>query len=297
MRIFLKIGVYLCVFIGVSHSVAAQQQSKKNNASTTSSSTTAKPTESELKKLTIAFVDSYSKFIQTKDKASVLRFVHEKVSSSLFNASVSGKYRNFTSDYQGLDEHLNRIAKDENFNYVYKLTGIVAEHSSDEFGSVVYTADYQTERDGAVWEKGSEQVTLVFKKFNDGWKIIYYNSVNIENEKLRGDCSCEIFESKPGNFVTKTLLPSGRDYTEDLQNFEFLQKPEGRIIRAGNQVYNWSEEGEISYIPQQSGKPTTVSPTTIKLSTPVAEKEQAVILILREVNYKENCANIKVRKK
>lgn len=278
---------------------AAAQQPKKTTGTTTASAPAKKSGDSELKKLTVNFVETYGKFTQTKDKSSVLKFMHEKVSASLFNANVSGRYRNFTGDYQAFDEYLTKLANAENLNLVYKLTGVVAEYASDNIGSVVYTADYQMEREGSVWEKGIEQVTLVFKKFNNEWKIIYYATINIEDEKLRGDCFCELFESKPGNFVTKTVVPGGRGYTEDLQNFEFLQKPEGRIIRSGNQIYQWSESGELSYVPQRApaAKPTTVTPAAITLSGTAADKEQAIMMILREVNYKESCANIKMRRK
>jgi len=271
----------------------------KKGTTTPATSTTKKPVDSEVKKLTIAFVENYGKFTQTKDKSSVLKFMHEKVASSLFNANVSGKYRSFTSDYQGFDEYLTKLANADNFNLNYKLTGIVTEHLSEDIGigSVIYTADYQIEREGSIWEKGIEQVTLVFKKFGEDWKIIYYNSINIEDEKLRGDCFCELFESKPGNFVTKTTVPGGRGYTEDLQNFEFLQRPEGRIIRTANQVYQWSDEGAISYTPQRDSKASSVVPATVFLLGTAAEKEQAIILILKEVSYKESCANIKVRRK
>ncbi|WP_448519530.1 hypothetical protein [Rhodoflexus sp.] len=252
---------------------------------------------SEIRKLTISFVENYGKFTQTKDKSSVLKFMHDKVTASLFNANVMGRYRSFTGDYQGLDEHLTKLANADNLNLNYKLTGIAAEHLSEDIGSVVYTADYQMEREGSVWEKGTEQVTLVFKKFGNEWKIVYYNTINIEDEKLRGDCFCEIFESKPGNFVTKTTLPGGRGYTEDLQNFEFLQRPEGRVIRSGMQIFRWSDAGEISYTPQRDSKPSSVAPAEVKLPGSATERDQAIMLILKEVNYKESCANIKVRRK
>lgn len=277
---------------------AAIAQPKKGTTTTSTTSTTAKkPADSEVKKLTISFVENYGKFTQTKDKSSVLKFMHEKVSASLFNSNVSGKYRSFTGDYQSFDEYLTKLANAENFNLNYKLTGIAAEHSTDDIGSVVYTAEYQIERDGSVWEKGREQVALVFKKFGNDWKIVYYNSINIEDEKLRGDCFCELFESKPGNFVTKTTVPGGRGYTEDLQNFEFVQKADGRIIRSGNTVYQWADSGEISYTPQRDAKASSIAPAAITLPGVAAEKEQAIMLILREVNYKEGCANIKMRKK
>ncbi|MCS7019540.1 MAG: hypothetical protein RMJ87_10635 [Cytophagales bacterium] len=277
---------------------ASAQQPKKSSTSP-AAATPKKVVESELRKLTTTFVETYGKFTQTKDKAAVLKFMYEKVSASLFNANISGKYRVFSGDYQAFDEYLTKLANAENLNLVYKLTGIAAEYTSDDIGSVVYTADYQMEREGSVWEKGIEQVTLVFKKFGNDWKIVYYNTINIEDEKLRGDCFCELFESKPGNFVAKTTVPGGRGYNEDLQTFEFLQKPEGRVIRSGNQVYLWAESGEISYTPQRDAKtnPTTISPAAITLSKAVADKEQAIMLILQEVNYKESCANIKMRRK
>jgi hypothetical protein len=277
------------------HVQAAIAQPKKGT--TTPSTTAKKPADSEVKKLAITFVENYGKFTQTKDKSSVLKFMHEKVTASLFNANISGRYRSFTSDYQGFDEHLTKLANAENLNLNYKLSNIVAEHLSEDIGSIVYTADYQIERDGSIWEKGIEQVALVFKKIGNEWKIVYYNTINIEDEKLRGDCFCELFESKPGNFVTKTTVPGGRGYTEDLQNFEFSQKADGRIIRTGNTVYQWSDTGEVSYVPQRDAKSSSVAPAAVVLPGTAADREQVIMLILREVNYKEGCANIKMRRK
>jgi|GEM_PF-2623248 len=277
------------------------QATKKRPAKGTKTTTTQanlKPSaESAVVKVTKDFVNAYSKLTETKDKQSVLVFMHEKVTSDLVNADIGGRVRNFTSDFEGFDSHLQRLVNAEGLKLSYQLKQVIQDYQGEQVGVTAYTAEYQMEREGSVWERGNETVTLTLKKINNEWKIVHYATVTIEDEKLRGDCFCEVFESRPGNFVTKTIVPGGRNYDALLHNFEFIARTTGRVIKVDAFNFRWEDNGEI-YFDDGAPRVSSVAATPPgRLLGIAAEKSDAIFLILKEYFYKENCANIKIRKK
>jgi hypothetical protein len=280
---------------------AKKSSGKKGSAKpATAEAKPAPAAESAIAKLTRDFVAAYGRLTETKDKQAVLQYMHEKVTSDLVNASISGRVRNFNSDFEGFDSHLNRLVNAEGLKLSYQLKNLVQDYQSEQVGVTAYTAEYQMERDGSVWERGNETVTLTLRKFNNEWKIVHYATVTLEDEKLRGDCFCEVFESRPGNFVTKTIVPGGRNYDALLHNFEFLSRQTGRAIKVDALTFRWEDNGDI--YADDAASASRVSSVASqaaagRLLGNAVEKADAIFLILREYFYKENCANIKIRKK
>ncbi|TAH20537.1 MAG: hypothetical protein EAZ08_05575 [Cytophagales bacterium] len=246
--------------------------------------------EEELAKIAKSFVETYTKFSQTKDKKSILDFMSEKVSAMLVNTNVQGTVQPFTSDYAGLITYLDKLIDSEDVALDYTLSKIARVAVVGEIGTVFYDAEYKIQRDGSYWSKGFETVYLVFKKEKGFWKIIHYTTLTIEDEKLRGDCYCEFFTSAGKGYIARTTIPSGKSYEAKLNTFSFVEN----IITVDGKVFEWKNKTEVY---GKGAKNTTGVPAEDSLLGVAKTEEEVIALILKASLYTTNCANIKIRKK
>ncbi|MCU0451563.1 MAG: hypothetical protein MUC97_17255 [Bernardetiaceae bacterium] len=287
--------------------VALAQTGKKKSTGARGKSTSVKttpapeekPAESQLVRLTKEFVVAYGNVTELRDKATVLNYMSPTVTSDLTNANINGRIRYMDSNFDGFEAHLDRLVGATELRLNYRLKTMLHDYQSENVGITVYTAEYQMERDGSVWEKGNETVMLTYKRIDGNWKIVHYATVTIEDEKLRGECFCELFESRPGNYVTKTVVPTGRNYDALLHSFEFLTRGDTRIIKADTYQFRWLNDTHEIYAEDNAPRASSVAsqnPLGTLLGT-AKEKEEAILLIIKEFFYREACNTIKVRKR
>ena len=260
--------------------------------------TTPKTDEDLLKEYATAFVEAYSKFTKTKDKQSVLKFMSGKVSAMLVNSNLQGTLHPFTSNYEGFVEYLDKLLAAEDMHLEYKLTKIARVAIVGEVGTVIYDAEYKIEKEKALWSKGFETVYLVFKKDKElgVWQIVHYTTLTMEDEKQRGDCFCEFFMSDKQNFMTKTLLPSGKSYDSKLNNFVFTQEGEKNIVNVDGKTFEWRDKKEV-YGRRISLNPNPKKPEPIEILGMADKIPDVIAVILRQGLYYKNCSNLKIRKK
>ncbi len=241
--------------------------------------------EENLKNTAQAFVETYGKFTQNKDKQSVLNFMSEKVTAMLVNTNIQGTVQPFTGDYAGLVEYMDKLLSVDDVMLQYKLTKIARVAIVGEIGTVLYDAEYKIEKDGNYWSKGFETVYLVFKKEKGNWKIIHYTTLTMEDEKLRGDCYCEFFVSSAKGYIARTIIPSGKNYDAKLNTFLFNET----LITVDGKEYEWRDKKEVHL---KGG--TTANEG---LLGDAKTEEEAIAVVLKQVIYTANCAEIKIRKK
>ncbi len=261
-------------------------------------------TADTLNNLTKEFINTYSNFSKTLDKESVLRYMDKSVSALLTNTNVSKNVIKFKSDYKGFEEYLDKLkdATQRGIILGYRLTGIIRTYVNGDMGVVTYTADYDIQRQKKMWAKGTETVTLAFKRQKEEWKIIHYTTATIEDHKFVGECYCEYAELPNNSFETNTMIPAGKGYEEKKSKVSFEEVNEGdvriRKVKVDDKVYRWELSSELftDVAPQTA---TTVSSGTSGLSIQSLGKSRTKQEVLEKVilhYFQENCQEVKSKK-
>ncbi|MCS6834176.1 MAG: hypothetical protein NZ521_11425, partial [Flammeovirgaceae bacterium] len=160
--------------------------------------------------------------------------------------------------------------------------------------SATYLVEYTFKKDGSLWNKGTETVSMAFTKEQNEWKIVFFNFIGIEDERNRGACLCELFVANTGNYVAKTVVPAGKSYSTTLNNFEFKNEDETRLIKIEGKVYEWSKEGDIRLRGGINSRSNTNSEVLV---SGAKTSEDAVKGIISKVMFKDNCTEFAYRRK
>jgi hypothetical protein len=251
--------------------------------------------EAELRKQFGEFINAYSNLETTKDKFAVLKHMAKEVQSTIVFFYVGGRANTIVGDYAGFSSFMDKIINTQGLVIKYEVTRVPRVYVSGEQGVVVYIVEYDVQKNGSSWSKGNETVTLTYKKLHGEWKILQYSIVNIEDEKLRGACLCELYGDGTGDYVAKTTIPNGRTYDTDLNTFEFTKLGDDRIIKSGKNVYRWDKDGSIFL--RENALPG-VQAKEIKVGqADTFNKQDVISLILRKHVYAETCTDIKITEK
>ncbi len=251
--------------------------------------------EAELRKQFGEFINAYSNLETTKDKYAVLKHMAKEVQSTIVFFYVGGRASSIVGDYAGFSSFMDKLINTQGLEIKYEVTNVPRVYVSGEQGVVVYIVEYEVQKNGTSWSKGNETVTLTYKRMNGEWKILQYSIVNIEDEKLRGACLCELYGDGTGDYVAKTTIPNGRTYDTDLNTFEFTKIADNRIIKAGKYVYRWDKDGTV-YLREHAL--AGVEAKEIKVGTgDTFNKQNIISLILHKHIYVESCTDIKITEK
>lgn len=298
-------GFFLC-FLVLFFCVPTKGIAQKKRPATSQKDKKTESNEPKmLEKITKEYIRAYDKVTQTKDKNSVLKYLDKKLSSVLINTSIRDKVSYLRSNYGGFEAYLAKIIATPKMKINYKLTDISKSYVGGSSGLVVYSVKYENIRDGKIWVKGKETVSLVFRKIENDWKIIHYTVIGFENEKFKGACLCELFAGN-NSFVAKTAIPQGKGYFTESLSFSFsvaegnkqkimLQREvyPGQKIESGQQTYPvekayfWEANGEIWDIDEKEKPKRKLGVTS--------QKTEAVYIIVKDF-FKEPCDSFKVRR-
>jgi hypothetical protein len=252
-----------------------------------------KSEEETLKKMLYDFTDTYSEYGRLKaDKEKLLAFVSKELSSTLVNYDVRDHVKITHSNYVGFSSYLDKMARAKDVVITYKVSDIIRTHVKGNIGVIVYVVESEVAKNGSVLNKGSETVTITFRKGKSAWKIIHYTVIGIEDEKLKGACLCEFFsgssDANSSHYVVKTIVPSGREYSTALNNFEFTRSAGDKIITVDKYTYHWTKNGEV-YV-EEGGKKSMIGKVTGVI------EEDVIVLIIKKHLYQSNCTQVKVKK-
>ncbi|MDP5172761.1 MAG: nuclear transport factor 2 family protein [Bacteroidia bacterium] len=245
--------------------------------------------EAKLNELLTSFVDSYQSLTQTKNKQAVLQYFHPEATSNIYVFNISGKSRVSNGNVRGFEAYLDNLLRSPNLVNVYELVGDPMVNVSGEVATITYKIKYEIKEEDGIWVKGNELVTLALEKTGDKWLIVHYNIVQIEDEKLKGTCVCELFvgEGDDAEVVSKTTVPNGRSYSTKFDNFVFRTAENGDwVIKSPTQTFKRLSTGKLVKVSEEGD--------SIELGIPSSKKE-TVLMILSEGIYKESCARITVR--
>jgi len=274
---------------------------QKNTTEEDKQKATSKAAEAIIKNNLMEFAAAYSKLGNTKDVKSVMTHMAKDVSSTLVTFNISDRGSVINSDYEGFFSYLTKIVRTDGLKINYAVKEILKNEVKGAIGVIIYVVEYEITKDKETWSKGTETVSMVFRNEQQTgeWKIAHYSVIGTEDERIKGICSCELYKSSTGvnsgNYLVKTIVPSGKNYTTVVSNFEFLYQNQGgqtgeRTVRVGDTTYIWLQTGDIF----KQNADGTQGKLVIK-SHP--NDEVLVILsILKGDVYAENCTNITLKR-
>lgn len=239
------------------------------------------------------FAKEYEKITEAESTEKLLDFVAPSLRSTNVISSVTGKLDISYANYDDFAAYLDQLRGDQGLKMTYKIKDILDINMRGNVASVVYTVDYSNKKDNYLLSKGQENVTMTLYKKGDVWKIIHFNFVNIEDQKEHGPCLCELFVASTGNYVAKTIVPGGKSYQTIMNNFEFRKEGKDRLIRIEGNVYKWDDNGDVALVSAASSREGASTDPIGNASS----ADEAIMLIIEKVMYKENCTDFKVRKK
>jgi hypothetical protein len=251
--------------------------------------------EAELREQFGEFINAYSNLQVNKDKFAVLKHMSKDVQSTIIFFYVGGRANTIVGDYAGFSSFMDKLINTQGLEIKYQVVKVPRVYISGERGVVVYVVEYDVQKNGTSWSKGNETVTLTYKKIDGEWKILQYSIVNIEDEKLRGACLCELYGDGTGDYVAKTVIPNGRTYDTDLNTFEFTKLGEDRIVKTAKNAYRWDKDGSIFL--RENALPG-VQAKEVKIGVAdTYNKKDVLALILKKHIYVETCTEIKITEK
>ncbi len=233
------------------------------------------------------FVEDYQNLVATKNKQAVLEHFHPEATNNVFVFNISGRGRSVSGNVRGFSAYMDKLLLSPNIENKYELIDEPMINVSGEVATVTYKIRYEIKEEHGIWVKGNEVVTLALEKTNEEWSIVHYNIVQIEDEKLKGTCICELFvgEGEDSEVVSKTIVPNGRSYSTKFDNFVFRTTESGDwIIKTAEATFKRMASGQlVQMLPDGETK---------ELGVPSGKRE-TVLMILREGIYKDSCARIK----
>ncbi|AFM02991.1 hypothetical protein Fleli_0516 [Bernardetia litoralis DSM 6794] len=254
-----------------------------------------------IKKNLMEFATAYSKLGETKDVKAVMEHMAKDVTSTLVTFNISDRGSVLNSNYEGFLSYLTKIVRTKGLKIDYSIKEVLKNEVKGTVGIIVYVVEYQIAKDKEVWSKGTETVSMVFgyEKQTGDWKIAHYSVIGTEDERIKGICSCELYKSSTGinsgNYLVKTIVPSGKNYSTLVNNFEFLyeiQDGKGgkRTVRVGDNIYSWTQTGDIFRQKEDGTQGELVAKSHPN------DEVLAIMSILKYDIYSGNCTNINLKR-
>lgn len=241
------------------------------------------------------FIDAYANIEKNKDVTKVLKHVAPDAISTLVSFDLTGKMNILYSDYKGFAGFLDKLTTTEGLAVNYVLDNIDKMYISGNIGVVVYGVKYENKRGGQIWSKGYENVSLTYKKIAGEWKIVQYVVTQIEDEKTKVSCICELtVENNSQDFIMKTTIPSGRSYITELNPIGFMFPNNEKMIVIGEKYYKWTANGDINYMEEPVGD-ATIKETKIANIADLNDRKSAVETILTQHYYKAVCNEVQIK--
>jgi len=246
----------------------------------------AQKPELEIERFIKDYAKAYENITKTRDKQNVLKFVSKDLFSTIIKSNVVDNFGLIQSDYVEFDAYLDQVLSAEGMEVEYQVKNILRSKIRSKSGVVVCEIQVQVSSKGEIWNRGTEITTFVLKNFDDGWKILNFNVVSLEEEQNKGTCMAEVFKAASGDYMVKTVVPKGDTYESNINNFEF--NPGNGVIYIsldGKNSYSWVKEGAITKLARGNNIESVIG-TAI-------DEHQAVLNIIKLDLYKSNCVNFK----
>ncbi len=240
-----------------------------------------------LEKLILESTKALSDYHKKKNKSAVLKHFHERMLIDFTYISIAGKVNNERIDYNEFAAHLDEISHGK-MGFTHDVE-IMRTYITGDIGVVSLTEDYEMKYNGEVLNKGSQLITTTAKKFGNEWKIIRMTVIEVENEKLKGTCLCEIFSGNgpKGEMIAKVTSPGGKNYNSDMFNFSFSKENKVKtLVTMEDTKYTWENSFSLWTVDADGNKVKQVGQ---------AASEGDVIKLLVSKKFTDHCTDFRVR--
>ena len=246
----------------------------------------AQKPEAEIERFIRDYAKAYENITKSRDKQSVLKFVSKDLFSTIIKSNVVDNFGLIQSTYADFDAYLEQLIRTEGMQVDYSIKDILRSKVRGRTGVVVAEMEIQVSSKGEVWNKGTEITTFTLKQFKNGWKILNFNVVSLEEQQNKGTCLTELFKASTGNYMVKTIVPKGETYQTNVNTFEF--NPGNGVIFIsldGETSYSWLRDGPITKMAQGN--------QTQQVVGPAIDEYDAVLTIIKMDLYDDNCTDFK----
>ncbi len=241
----------------------------------------------ELSKFLQDFDKAYVNLPVSKDKNTVLKFFMPDANYSIYSYNIAGQSRIQTLTTQDFGGYLEEITRTDGITLGYDITDQHFTYLSADLATFVYTVKYETKVVNGIWVRGDETVTMSTARKNGEWKVVYFSIVQVEDERLKGNCLCELFSSdgNDGEVVAKLVIPAGRTYMTKFANLNFKTVGDDTLVRLDDETYKRSKTGEIFSLNE-------AAPKSIGIST--TRRETAITIL--QYSFRNSCSKLSVPK-
>lgn len=249
----------------------------------------AQKPEAEIERFVKDFASAYENVIKSRDKQNVLQYVSKDLFSTIVKSNVVDNFGLIQSNYADFENYIDQLLRSDGMMVTYSVKDVLRSKVRGRTGVVVAEIAVQISSNGENWNKGLEITTFTLKKFDDQWKILHFNVVSLEEEQNKGTCLTEFFSATSGNYVVKTIVPKGATYATNLNTFEFSKGSGINYISVDNESsYSWMREGPVVRLSQGNAPEKTLGAAI--------DEMQAVLMIIEEDLYSENCTDFRRKK-
>lgn len=159
---------------------------------------------------------------------------------------------------------------------------ILHESVKDNIGLLTAVNEQSKVKDGQVMEKNTVIYTmLLLLDEQRKWKIHNYTATYLIDERHKGVCTCELYNSSNGNIASRLIYPEGEAMSTALDYFTFNAATRTVSVSKG-QTYRW-EGGMISSAESQK-----------QLGTAKTAKDAILLILLKDL-YDDFCTEIKLK--
>jgi hypothetical protein len=153
-----------------------------------------------------------------------------------------------------------------------------------------YYNDYELFESDRMISKGRQYVSLIFRKYENGWLIESMSAIDLDDMEYKGMCLCEIYENNGlKDIMTETIIPNGSEVYFAQDKFTILADQEPKLVRNGFREYEWYQNGAVYFRNPDGTKGRA-------LGTAGSRQELLLNLLKKEV-YPDRCFNVVRRMK
>lgn len=239
---------------------------------------------------------TYAELPQSKNKEKMLSYFSKDYLIDRVRISLDERVEQSVNTIVDLEKLVNVVTNTPNMKIDYKIDEIMTTYASATVGYCMFKASYDVQRDGKPYVKGREIITYFLQKFNDEWKVVRAHSMQVRDQITRSSCPCNIYKSQAEDksYIATTDIPEGDVFAKKLNTFTFETLPNGfKMIDVDGQKFSWGSDGKITVIATGPGQTGAIGGKEIGVGKKPVD---AMMIILRDYLYPNNCSAIKLSK-
>ncbi|WP_448519533.1 hypothetical protein [Rhodoflexus sp.] len=222
-----------------------------------------------------------SQMHQLGAEAILTEFFDPRMTGSRADYDISNQLKVRKLDYKSTRE---RYLSELESGIITQIVPISILHESvkDNIGLLTAINEQAKIKDGDVMEKHTVIYTmLLLLDEQRKWKIYNYTATYLIEEKNKGICNCELYNSPKGNIASRLIYPEGESMTTALDYFAFNSNTKTITVSSGV-TYHWDGN--------------TVSKGNKKEQIGIAKtaRDAIVVIILKDL-YSNYCTEIRLK--